>query len=248
MELKSLIAKGEQVDVYRVDDLAVKLFHADYPKSRVLYEGMVLSLIEQTGLPVPSLEEVSKENGQWRLCATYLDGPTLAQAMEQQPEQLEAHIELMVDLQLRIHAQRVPRLPKLKDLLAREIESLDGLEDGRRYELMTRLESCPKHVKLCHGNLSPQNIILQEDGPYVVDWIAASQGNASADAARTYLLLSLCSQEAAERYLYRFCEKSGTEKAYVQRWLPLVAAGHLRRSHPEERELLHRWIDVVDYA
>ena len=64
------------------------------------------------------------------------------------------------------------------------------LSDVVKYELLTWLESMPKHTKLCHGNFVPANIILNDKGTHIVDWVAARQGNASADVARTYLLLS----------------------------------------------------------
>ena len=104
-----------------------------------------------------------------------------------------------------------------------------------------------KHIKLCHGNFSPKNIIINDEGTYVLDWVAARQGNASADVARTYLLLCLEYPEIAEKYMDKFCMASGTSKRYVQAWLPIVAAAQLIKNKPEEKDLLMKWIDVVEY-
>jgi hypothetical protein len=82
----------------------------------------------------------------------------------------------------------------------------------------------------------------------VINWGSARQGNASADVARTYLLLCLNDPDIAEPYLDKYCLKSGTSKQYVQAWLPIVAAAQLIKDKPEERDLLMRWIDVVDYS
>ena len=59
------------------------------------------------------------------------------------------------------------------------------------------------HTKLCHGDYNPSNVIINENGEYyVIDWSHATQGNASADAARTFLLLSMGGEtELAEKYL-----------------------------------------------
>ena len=73
------------------------------------------------------------------------------------------------------------------------------------------------------------------------------QGNASADVARTYLLFCLNNPDLAEAYLDKYCVKSGTSKQYVQAWLPIVAAAQLIKGKPEEKDLLMKWIDVVDY-
>ena len=82
----------------------------------------------------------------------------------------------------------------------------------------------------------------------ILDWSHATQGNASADVARTYLLFCLAGKtELAEQYLSLFCKKSDTAKQYVQRWLPIVAASQSVKGKPEEREFLLKWADVVEY-
>ena len=140
---------------------------------------------------------------------------------------------------------------KMKDNLRAEIESLDVIDHIKRYDLLTRLDSTPKHVKLCHGNFGPENIVITDDNKvYIVDWIGASAGNASADVAKTYLKLALTSTETAEKYLNLFCKKTNTAKTYVQEWLPIMAASTLAKgvTSKEEKDLLFTWLDVVDYS
>ena len=107
----------------------------------------------------------------------------------------------------------------------------------------------PKHAKLCHGDFTPTNVILQSDGtPYILDWSHATQGNASADVARTYLRFTLKNDaEIAEKYINLFCEMSDTPKQYVQQWMPIVAASQMAKGKPEEKELLTRWASVCYY-
>lgn len=107
----------------------------------------------------------------------------------------------------------------------------------------------PKHTKLCHGDFNPSNVIITENGDAcIIDWAHATQGNASADAARTYLLFCLAGkQDVAEKYLKLFCKKSDTAKQYVLKWLPIVAASQSVKGKPEEKEMLSHWVDVVEY-
>ena len=117
-----------------------------------------------------------------------------------------------------------------------------------RYELLTRLEGMPKHKKLCHGDYNPSNVIVAEDGTFkVIDWAHASQGNASADAAMTYLLFALKDQVKADLYLRLYCKKSDTARQYVQKWIPIVAAAQLTKDNELEKEFLMKWIDVMDF-
>lgn len=109
----------------------------------------------------------------------------------------------------------------------------------------------PKHFKLCHGDFRPSNIIVGEDGKlYLIDWVHATQGNASADIANTYLLLKLQYGEASEiadKYMDEFCKVTNTQKTYVTTWLPIVAAARLAKDKKEEKDLLEKWINVVDF-
>ncbi|MEE0808023.1 MAG: phosphotransferase, partial [Acutalibacteraceae bacterium] len=168
--------------------------------------------------------------------------------MEENIDKREEYLALLVDLQLSVHGKKCPLLNKLKDKMNRKISATD-LDATTRYELHTRLEGMPKHNKVCHGDFNPSNIIIADDGtPYILDWSHATQGNASADAARTYLLFCLNGDiEGAKKYLDLFCLKSNTAKQYVQKWMPIVAASQSVKGNEKEREFLLSWVDVVDY-
>ena len=168
--------------------------------------------------------------------------------MQENPDKKDEYLNLFVDLQLEVQSKTCPLLTKLKDKMNRKISQTD-FDATTRYDLHTRLDAMPKHTKLCHGDFNPSNIIIAEDGtPYIIDWSHATQGNASADAARTYLLFWLNGDiTGADRYLELFCKKSNTAKQYVQKWMPIVAASQSVKGNEKEREFLHSWVDVVDY-
>jgi len=247
MNLNNLISSGKNA-VYRDGDLAIKVFGKETHKSDVLNEALNTTRVEETGFPIPCISEVSRIGDQWAITMNYIEGRTLAQIMKEDPDNMESYILQMVDLQLDMHDKRAPLLNKLKDKLVRQIQDLDDLDSGKKYDLLTRLDGMHKHVKLCHGDFIPQNILVTEDGSmYVLDWVHATQGNASADVARTYLLLSLDDPRIADLYMDTFCEMTETKKRYIQQWLPIIAAAQLTKKKPEERELLMKWLDVVEY-
>ena len=157
-------------------------------------------------------------------------------------------MDMFVDLQLEIQSKTCTLLSRLKDKMNRKID-LTELDDTTKYDLHTRLDGMKKHNKLCHGDYTPSNIIITPDGtPYVLDWAHATQGNASADAARTYLKFCLSGNIAgADKYLDLFCKKSNTDKRYVQSWMPIVAASQSVKKEQKEKEILLSWVNVVDY-
>ena len=244
----TVIAQRKHKTIYRDGDKTVKVFDAEYSKADVLNEALNQARIEETGLNIPKILGVNMIDGKWAIVNEYIEGKTLAQLMEENPEKKDEYIELLVDVQMEVHSKKSPLLTKLKDKMNRKI-SLSTLDATTRYELHTRLEGMPKHNKVCHGDFNPSNIIITEDGtPYILDWSHATQGNASADVARTYLLFCLNGdEEGAEKYLSTFCKKSDTAKQYVQKWMPIVAASQSVKGNEEEREFLLKWADVVDY-
>ena len=248
MKLENVIAKRPTKTLYRDGDRTIKLFDENYSKADVLNEALNQARVEETDLNIPRLHEVTKIDGKWAIVLDYIEGKTLAQMMEEEPEKKKEYIELLVDIQMQIHTKRVPLLTRIKDKMNRKIDQTD-LDATTRYELHTRLASMPKHNKVCHGDLDASNIIITPDGkPYIIDWAHVTQGNAAADAARTYLLYCLAGdREGAEFYLNTFCHKSDTAKQYVQKWMPIVAASQSVKGKPEEQEFLHTWVNVVEY-
>lgn len=248
MKLDRVIAVRNHKTIYRDGDKCIKVFDADYSKSDVLNEALNQARIEETGLNIPKVLEVTMVEGKWAIVSEYIKGKTLAQLMEENPDKKDEYIALLVDLQLEVLSKKCPLLNKLKDKMNRKI-SETKLDATTRYDLHTRLEGMPKHDKVCHGDFNPSNVIIAEDGtPYIIDWSHATQGNASADAARTYLLFWLGGDmNGAKKYLDLFCAKSNTAKQYVQKWMPIVAASQSVKGNEKEREFLLSWVDVVDY-
>lgn len=248
MKLDRIIAVRNNKTVYRDGELCMKVFDENYSKADILNEALNQARVEETGLHIPKIREVTVIDGKWTIVTDFIKGKTLSALMEENPDKKDEYLSLLVDIQLEVQSKSCPLLTKLRDKMRRKISQTD-FDATTRYDLYTRLDAMPKHVKLCHGDFNPSNIIMSEDGtPYILDWAHATQGNASADAARTYLLFWLSGDiEGADRYLSLFCKKSNTAKQYVQKWMPIVAASQSVKGNEKEREFLHSWVNVVDY-
>lgn len=199
MNLDRIIAVRTNKTVYRDGEYCVKVFDDDFSKVDVLNEALNQARVEETGLNVPKIVEVTKIDGKWAIVSEYVPGKTLARLMEENPDKKDEYLEKFVDWQIEVQSKKCPLLTKLRDKMNRKID-LTNLDESIKYELHTRLEGMPKHNKLCHGDFNPSNIIVKEDGtPYFIDWSHATQGNASADVARTYMLFWLAGDiEGAE--------------------------------------------------
>ena len=248
MKLDRVIAVRNNKTIYRDENKCIKVFSADYSKADVLNEALNQARIEETGLNIPKVLEVTMVDGKWAIVSEYIAGKTLAQLMEEDPDSKDKYLEMLVDLQLEMHSKTCPLLNKLKDKMNRKI-SMTELDATTRYDLHTRLEGMPKHNKVCHGDFNPSNIIISEDGtPYIIDWSHAALGNAKADMALSYLLFWMHGKiDLAAMYLKVLCEKAGIEEKEVLFWMPVVAASLYAKCSNEEREFLLSWINDIHH-
>ena len=248
MNLNNIISKRENKTIYRDGDKAIKVFHEGFSKADVLNEALNHARVEETELNVPKVLEVAMIDGCWAIVYEFIEGRTLTELITENPDKTKGYIDLMIDLQIKMHAQKCPLLTKLRDKMFRKI-SLTEYDLTTKYELQTRLDGMPRHNKVCHGDFRPSNIIITPEGtPYIIDWSHVTQGNASADVARTYLLYLLADhKEDGEYYLSKFCEKTNTPRRYAEKWIPIVAASQSVKGNKKELAFLNRIVDVVEY-
>lgn len=249
MKLDNIIYKSENKTIYRDGDRAIKVFDKTFSKSNVLNEALNQARVEETtDLKIPRIHEVTLIDGQWAIVSDFIEGKTLEKLMEENPDKIDEYLELFVNIQINILSKKSNMLPKLRSKMSEKVDLTD-LDATTRYELQARISGMKKHNKLCHGDFNPSNVIITPDGePCIIDWAHATQGNGSADVARTYLLFKLKGMdEIAEKYLNLYSLKTDTAKQLVQRWMPIVAASQSVKKKPEERDFLLSWVDIAEY-
>jgi aminoglycoside phosphotransferase (APT) family kinase protein len=250
---RKIIVERPNKTIYLEDGKVYKVMSDAYLASDVFNEALNLVAVGETQLKVPKIVEVTKIDGKWAIVWEYIEGTTLLDLMKKEPKRFDEFLGRFVDIQLEMHRYSATRLPVLIDKMHRKIRAGD-LDATTRYELHTMLDGMPRHTKLCHGDFTPSNVVItKDDEAYIIDWSHAAQGNASADAAQTWLLFNFYrsqfpeNPDVAEKYLALFCAKSDTARQYVEKWIAIVSASQLVKGKPEEREFLLRQVNVVEY-
>lgn len=243
-----LICSREHKQIFRSGDKLIKRFDENYSKADILNEALNHARVEETDLNIPKINSIEVVEGKWAIILDFIEGITLQSMMDSNPEKENEYLNLFVDLQMTVFRQKAPLLNKMREKFNGKISATE-LDAATRYELHTRLNSMPGRNNLCHGDFNPTNVIITADGtPFIIDWAHATQGNACADVARSYMLFYINGKaELAKKYLSLYCRKSDTAVQRVQRWIPIVAASRLNKANPKEAELLKRWINVVEY-
>ena len=248
MKLEQVVAVRKNKTIYQDENKLIKLFDQTYSVANVLNEALNQARIYETGLNIPALQEVTKIDGKWVISMDFIEGKTLEQLIDENPSKVDSYLKLFVETQIEMHSKRSTLLRKLHDKMADKIDETE-LSDSKKFDLKSRLAGFEKHNKVLHGDYQFSNVIIDKNGKvYIVDWSHATQGNASADVAMSYLLMKMDKKdELAEKYLDLFCKKTNTDKHYVQTWVPIVAAAHLNKCKPENKAMLESFIDVVEY-
>ena len=115
MKLVRVIAVRNRKTVFRDSDKCVKVFNHNYTKADVLNEALNQARIEETGLNIPEILEIAMIDGKWAIISQFVEGKTLTQLMEENPEKKKDYMSLFVDLQTEIHTKTCPLLNRQKD-------------------------------------------------------------------------------------------------------------------------------------
>ena len=240
---RQIIAERPDKTVFAQNGLCYKMFEPGYSKSTILSEALNQGLVEETGLNIPGLLEITKIDGCWTIVTEYIDGKTMEVLLEESPERENELLKQFVDIQAEMQTKRCPLLTKHRDKMNRKISETD-LSATLRYDLHNRIEATPRHNFLCHGDFNPSNVIINSEGKaYIIDWTHATQGNREADAARTFLLFLLeGKRQRARKYLRMFCEATGCTRQSILEWLPILAASQSVKGIKDQTDFLYTLI------
>jgi aminoglycoside phosphotransferase (APT) family kinase protein len=158
---------------------------------------------------------------------------------------------LFADLQIGLHACVVKGMPSQRQRLEERIDGVAILSRGVRDALIRTLHDMPDGDRLCHGDFHPDNVLLDADGPTIIDWADATRGNPWADVAQTTVLFDVAQVpvgtprpwlvdmfrwlfQGMYRHRYAALRPAGRESLAV--WRPIVAAARLADCPPAECE------------
>src|SRR5690554_4171038 len=101
----NVIARREDKLIYREDDKLVKLFGNTFTKADILNEALNQARVEETGLAIPKLLEVTKIDGKWAIIMEYIEGKTLEELIKENPDKEDEYLEQFIDLQVLVHTK-----------------------------------------------------------------------------------------------------------------------------------------------
>jgi len=262
---RPIIGRGRTADILAWDDrTALKLYVEGSRREYVRREAEVARIVHGAGLPAPAVFDSEAEDGLYevdgRLGILYewVDGPTMLHDLASRPWMIVAYSKALAALHAQIHSVSGEGLPEMRERIERSIDWVAGqISETARQNARTALERLPDVRTVCHGDFHPDNVMLAERGPVVIDWGPASAGHPAADVAWTVLLyrfggtpvdtpwvartVLLAARRLSLRiYLRAYFNLTGRTWSDVKEWLGVVTLLRLHDEIPEEREALIR--------
>jgi len=260
------IAQARTAEIYAWgNDRVLKLYRNGCSLAYVSREAKASRFVHRAGLSAPAVHDSDAENGLFevdgRLGILYewIDGPTMLRDLGKRPWMLVAHSKALAALHAQIHSVSGDGLPDLRERIEWGIgEAAEWLSEEVRDSARAALADLPRGSRVCHGDFHPDNVLLQEGGPVIIDWGPASCGHPAADVAWTILLyrfgspvgaplairlvLGLSRKVSLRVYLRTYSRLTGRTRRDIERWLGVIAVLRLADGIPEERQALLRLI------
>ena len=246
------IAQGRTAEIYPwTDGKVLKLFRDGSPVKGAVKESRLVRLVREAGLQVANVDGLVEVDGRVGLVYEYHEGRSLLHAMVARPWSILWGALLFADLQIGLHSCVVEGMPAQRQRLENRIDDAGILPRETRDALIQALRDLPDGDRLCHGDFHPDNVLLDADGPTIIDWADATRGNPWADVAQTTVLLDVSpAPEGTPRvwlvnmfrglfqaiYRRRYVSLRPIGRASLSAWRPLVAAARLADCPPAERE------------
>ena len=263
MEKGELIGAGRTADVYAWgDERVIKLYQDWMPAVAIEREFAITRLAREAGLPVPAAEEMLRVDGRLGIVFERVRGISLLKMLETRPWQIVALARLLAEHHARMHACSLsPEAPGQREQIEQGIAWAKDLSELEKQRILTGLAHLPAGNSLCHGDFHPDNIIITDHGPVIIDWMTSRRGQPLADVARTVLLLqsgglpprvsfamrlliNASRSWLVTVYLARYLQIHSASQSEIDAWkLPLLAARLFEvEDYPAEKQFLLRQI------
>lgn len=253
---ESLIGIGRTAEIYAWQEhQVIKLFYSECPPALVEHEMQISRRISAMDLPTPKFIEMLKIGGRLGLVYERVYGISMLKMINLRPWRVFRLAKQLAELHDAIHRQDGTSFPSIQPDLDAAFQRLITLPGMPVDEVMHLRKMLPDGHALCHLDFHPDQVMMTEQGPVILDWATAHQGHPLADVARTTLLMKIGQVPYGgkamqtiinlwrglflETYLTRYFQLHPHEnrKALLP-WLVPVAVGRLQEGIPGEKESL----------
>jgi len=254
--MEDLIGQGRTADVFRYGEgKVIKVFHDEFAWLAYEEYAKVIS-IDTIGVPAPQVYDFVDNDGKKGIVYEYVKGVSMLNLMQKSPYKIVRYAKLFADLHATIHKKTLASLPGVKESLSAMILNVQSITQPEKDAIISYLNTLPDGNSLCHYDFHPDNVLLHNGSPKVIDWMAAGAGDPCVDVCRTGVILrssTLPPGASANKaimtntfrkifyrsYIRQYLKTTGAPMQNVDKWLLPVAAARLAEGIESEAPYLH---------
>ncbi|MCK0471055.1 phosphotransferase [Halalkalibacter sp. APA_J-10(15)] len=99
------------------------------------------------------------------------------------------NVRLTARLLSEIHQLTNNDMSPQKEFLIYQINSVNEFEESEKNAVIALLNDLPVKNQVCHGDPNPNNILIHNEKPVLIDWSNAARGNPEVDIAEYVLMI-----------------------------------------------------------
>jgi thiamine kinase-like enzyme len=252
----ALIGQGATADVFDIgDNKVVKLFHSGYSENARIREWENSILLDQVDIPIAKSYGMITYKDRYGIVYDKINGVSLLEILLQTYD-VEKYAKVMADIHKQLLSKDLPGAASIKSILQRNIEHADGLSGISKAGLLDMLHALPDSNGLCHGDFHFGNILMTQQGCYVIDFMNICKGHRYSDIARTVYLTEFTPvpkdmpdrEKILEMKTYAadfYLKEMGVRRVDLSDWLTVTFAARLYEtgSGPsDEREHIMQYL------
>jgi aminoglycoside phosphotransferase (APT) family kinase protein len=184
------IGSGHKSEVFVRDDGSIlKLFVPEFVALAPVEAG-ISQVLERAGVEAPRVRELVTVNGRPGIVFGELRaGMTLSQAVRSRPWSILRAARELAAVHAAVHRRESQELPSQRERLEREIQGAGAVPQAAREAALDALAALPDGNAVCHNDVHMLNVIVDDKGCMLIDWVLATRGNPLADVAAAILQL-----------------------------------------------------------
>lgn len=185
----NLIGSGREADIYEHGGQALKTFRDWVPVEHIEYEADVSKKAAEVCDSAPRFYGMEQLDGKTVLKFEIIQGKMLSTVFRNNLFRLIKNTHGFAKLHREINGNTVSGLRTTVEKFEGSLLRYTDISADNMDKLLNFLRQS-KEKALCHGDLHPENVIVDENGRMrVIDWASAYCGDPLSDVARTYYLL-----------------------------------------------------------
>jgi uncharacterized protein (TIGR02172 family) len=186
------LGRGVSGEAFRIDEETIlKLYYEGIDEDMVKREKRYAKQAFVAGLPTAISYDIVRVGNRKGILYELVGASTLTEKIKAEPEKLEQNVKLFADICKTIHNTKANAevFPNCKKQYEGYLNQITYLSEKEKEKVGTFIRNLPDGENFVHGDLHPNNIMLQSDEPYLIDMGDLAIGNPLFDLAQTYFVL-----------------------------------------------------------